>query len=75
MFWTSPHARLLVLVVGSAVALALLSLTSARDARRAEDPSAPTASSSDATPGTHAPDRQAYRISLRHVSQRDVVAG
>jgi hypothetical protein len=75
MFWTSPHARLLVLVVGSAVALALLALTSGRSARRAHDPSAATASVADATPGAHARDRRVYRISLQRASSNDAVAG
>jgi len=75
MFWTSPHARLLVLVVGSAVALGLLSLTSGRNARRAEDPSAPIAGVSDVTPGAHARERGVYRVSLRRVPRLDSVAG
>jgi hypothetical protein len=75
MFWTSPHARLLVLVVAAALALALLALTSGRDARRAQVPSAPSASVSDATAGAHARDRQAYRISVRHIQPHDAVPG
>jgi hypothetical protein len=74
MFWTSPHARLLVLVVGSAVALALLPLMSARGERRPAGSRAPTAMVMDAAPGAHAHDRQVYRISLRRV-RRDAVAG
>jgi hypothetical protein len=65
MFWTSPHARLLVLVVGSAVALALLAVSPARRERHEHRSPAPTATVSDATPGALAHQRRLARINLR----------
>jgi hypothetical protein len=64
MFWTSPHARLLILVVGSAVALALLAISPARRSHPGHGRSAPTATAPVATPGSRAHGRRLYRLSL-----------
>jgi len=70
MFWTSPHARLLALVVGSAVALALLAISPARRTNGVETASTPAAKAADATPGSRAHVRQLYRLSLQSAVAR-----
>jgi hypothetical protein len=64
MFWSSPHARLLVLVVGSAVALALLAISPARRARHEHQSPTPTVTAHDPTPGAWAHQRRLDRSTL-----------
>jgi hypothetical protein len=63
MFWTSPHARLLFLVVGSAVALALLAVSPARRGSHEHPRSVQTMTFEDATPGSRAHERRVYLLS------------
>jgi hypothetical protein len=64
MFWTSPHARLLLLVAASAVALAVLAISPERRTSREPQVSAPTASWQRTTAGSRAHERVLYRVGL-----------